>query len=200
MARDHVIGLVQHVTGDGTLALVVARTPELPRRKVPTHSPARSPARQSPARQSKSIADHLALNTFKSSFQTSVKESFQAVEQAHSIELDTEQAYPDDLAGTLFAHVGAPPQWEQCFVTLERDRLSAHRGLDTAAKVVASLDVGRSFSSAATQRECQAVDTDPCGTFKVAQPGREPKCFKAATEAEMYMWIKHLTAASKRYR
>lgn len=107
---------------------------------------------------------------------------------------------PDNLSGWLavLARRTNGPSWKRCWVELNRDRLSHHENQGSAP--LGAIGVVRSMSSAVNQRDRGAVDVDGHGAFKVVQPGKEPHYFKAATEAEMYMWIKNLTAASKRYR
>ena len=63
-----------------------------------------------------------------------------------------------------------------------------------------SIHVARAFSSAVTKRDHGSVHAGECGAFKIVKDGKEPIYLKAATEAEMYMWIKHIIAGSKRGR
>merc|ERR1712167_398437 len=104
-------------------------------------------------------------------------------------------SHPDNLSGWLsvLARRANGPSWKRCWVELNRDRLSHHEHQGSAP--IGALGVAHSMSSAVNKRDRGAVDVDGHGAFKVVQPGKEPHYFKAATEAEMYMWIKNLTAA-----
>ena len=158
----------------------------------------------------RSISDHLGFE--KSSFKDGV--SVRSGESGGSggsgsnggggargsSNLSSGGGHPDNLSGWLavLARRANGPSWKRCWVELDRDRLSHHESHGSSP--LGALGVARSMSSAVNQRDRGAVDVDGHGAFKVVQPGKEPHYFKAATEAEMYMWIKSLTAASKRYR